>query len=95
MLLAQIPKLSLLAILQAVIISSSFCLRENPNVQCWNYQKLKDLRFDTQTSCSGVYSRIDNSLLFSEDTVKHKACHCKDNACSSQDGEDDSECQSY
>ena len=38
---------------------------------------------------------MDDSLLVSEDEVKYKAHHCKDNACSSQDGEDDSERKIY
>ena len=44
-----------------------------------------------KTWCSGKYSKIDHSLLVHKDTVECKACHCKSNACSSQNGEDDSE----
>ena len=38
---------------------------------------------------------MDDSLLVSEDEVEHKACHCKGDACSSKDGEDDSEGKMY
>ena len=35
------------------------------------------------------------SLFIPENEVKYKAYHCKGNACSSQDGEDDSEGKIY
>ena len=34
---------------------------------------------------------MDDLLLLSEDEVEHKAYHTKGDACSSEDGEDDSE----
>ena len=40
-------------------------------------------------------NKIGDSLLVSEDEVKYKAYHCKGNAYSSQDGEDDSEGKIY
>ena len=40
-------------------------------------------------------SKLDDLLLVSEDEVEYKACHSKGNACSSQDGEDDSERKIY
>ena len=50
----------------------------------------------TAPSCSGVCrKRFTNSLFIPEDVGEGKAYHCKGNACSSQDGEDDSEGMIY
>ena len=53
--------------------------------------------------CSPSYSRenIESKTFYSnilpvpEHAVEYKACHCKGNACSSQNGEDDSEGKMY
>ena len=52
-------------------------------------------RFLFTLSCWFTYSVQFYSLFIPEDEVKYQAYYCKDNACSSQDGEDDSEGKIY
>ena len=47
------------------------------------------------TASLTVIKHYSNILPVPKDEVEHKASHCKGNACSSQDGEDDSEGRMY
>ena len=56
------------------------------------YQQVVILAAYYTASCDQYYSNI---LFVSKDPIKYEASHCKGDACSSQNGENDSEGKMY